>query len=251
MNIDSKSIVEGRKKELRELLSSMEQVSPDDAISMVDAYIMTHEAGMFQEIGRITRTLHEALNVFQADSRIIELTKIEIPDAKERLNYVITMTEQSANKVLNAVEETMPISESLKDHAEALHNKWKLFCNREMNVQEFRKMSVEIDKFLSDTVSNATAIHANLSVVIMAQDYQDLTGQIIRRVITMVQDVEESMVKLVRITGQNMMQDMKQEKKNPENTSVDVSGPAVPGLVAPNQMTNQDEVDALLSSLGF
>lgn len=80
----------------------------------------------------------------------------------------------------------------------------------------------------------------------MAQDFQDLTGQIIRKVIDLVHDVEEKLVKLVRITG-NKIEEETIVKEGREK----LAGPAVPGLDQGDQVSGQDEVDDLLSSLGF
>ena len=89
-------------------------------------------------------------------------------------------------------------------------------------------------------------MHASLSEVLMAQDYQDLTGQIIRKVITLVQNVEQKLVKLVRITGNKL-----DDSKGATDDKKELSGPAIPGLDQGDQVTNQDDVDDLLSSLGF
>ena len=89
----------------------------------------------------------------------------------------------------------------------------------------------------------------------MAQDYQDLTGQIIRRVITLVQDVENSLVELVRITGQRMqpsaVAEVSAEKEKEKEKDIEACGPAVPGVDKGDIVSSQDDVDDLLSSLGF
>jgi chemotaxis protein CheZ len=66
---------------------------------------LPYERELFDELGKLTRELHEALNSFRGDSRLIELTRDEIPDAKERLNYVVSMTEQATHRTLNALDE--------------------------------------------------------------------------------------------------------------------------------------------------
>ncbi len=198
---------------------------------------------LFQEIGRLTRELHEAIHGFLLDDRIAQLAEHEIPDATERLNYVITMTEQSAHTTLNAVEDSLPLAEELEKRATDLEREWRRFCERKLAVTEFRELSEEIGAFLAMTNAHSQQLHGKLSEVLMAQGFQDLTGQIIRRVIEMVKDVEEKLVHLIKISGQKTTPIMKSE--------TELEGPVVPGLQQGDVVTNQDDVDDLLSSLGF
>jgi chemotaxis protein CheZ len=203
----------------------------------------------------MTRQLHDSLTSFALDSRMQALAESDIPDAKARLNHVITMTENSANRTLTAVEGTLPIAEQLQSSANDLHEKWDRFRNKDMNVDEFRRMSKEIDKFLSVTRDNAGRIHGNLSDVMMAQDFQDLTGQIIRRVINLVQEVEDNLVELIRLSGsvESAVADkVPAQKSCPDGAVMQGLGPQVPGLgETAGAVSGQDEVDDLLSSLGF
>jgi len=210
-----------------------------------------NENGLFQEVGKLTRELHNTLSNFDLEPRISKLTVSEIPDAKERLNHVITLTQNAANKTLSVVENTLPCSEKLEKTAISLKEKWDRFKQRDMEVEEFRGLSDEIDEFLEWTSINAVVIHKGLSEVMMAQDFQDLTGQIIKRVITLVQEVEDSLVGLVRITGRKSMDTMDGKEKKPEK-DIEAVGPQVPGLKRESEVVNgQDDVDDLLSSLGF
>ncbi|MET0090809.1 MAG: protein phosphatase CheZ [Candidatus Thiodiazotropha sp.] len=202
---------------------------------------------LFLEVGRLTRELHDAINGFLLDARINDMTNVEIPDAKQRLSYVITMTQQSADRTLNAVEESLPVVEYLEEQSKDLLEQWSRLRSRLMNKDDFKGLSDSLTEFLAKTQSDSAQLHKNLSEVLMAQDFQDLTGQIIRKVITLVHDVEEKLVMLVRITGQKLEEggDKKQQKEE------ELAGPAIPGLDQGEQMTSQDDVDDLLSSLGF
>ncbi len=233
----------------RELISEIESGNFSEADNLIDGLTKLRESALFQDLGKLTRELHDTLSNFQVDVRISELTESEIPDAKERLNHVIELTEKAANRTLNVVEETLPRTEQLDQRATQLKAQWDRFTHRDMKVEEFRGLSKEIDEFLSWTSENATRIHGGLSEVMMAQDFQDLTGQIIRRVITLVQDVEDNLVGLIRVTGQAIKP---VEAPTPTaQKSVEAEGPQVPGLEKVEVVTGQDEVDDLLSSLGF
>ncbi len=224
------SLQAGNEAEADQLIESLSQGCKQDEL--------------FVEVGRLTRELHEAINGFLLDDRVAELAEKEIPDASERLSYVITMTEQSANTTLNSVEASLPMVEVLASESNQLSDEWCKLRKRMLSKDDFKGLSDRLTQFLELTQKDAAQLHASLSEVLMAQDFQDLTGQIIRKVIALVQDVEQKLVKLVRITG-NKLDDGKKEKKE------ELAGPAIPGLDQGDQVTSQDDVDDLLSSLGF
>ncbi|MBI5041593.1 MAG: protein phosphatase CheZ [Gammaproteobacteria bacterium] len=237
----------------RQLVVELEAGNSDQASFLVDELARRRDSGLFQELGKLTRELHDALNGFQLDSKISTLAEHEIPDAKERLNYVITMTEQAAHRTLNAVEESLPIAEELQKRADDLHDKWTRFRRKDMDVSEFRALVPEIDSFLDLTSGHAAKLNSSLSDVLMAQDFQDITGQIIRRVINLVKDVEDNLVGLIRISGQRMAPPEKTAVKS-SSLSEELSrgiGPQVPGVDHADVVNGQDDVDDLLSSLGF
>ncbi len=236
----------------RLLVKQIEDGHDVEAKQTLEDLAKMRETDLFQEIGKLTRELHETLNNFRLDSRIADLAEQDIPDAKERLNYVISMTEQAANKTLTAVEDSLPVSESLQKRSSELHQQWERFRQRDMSAAEFRDLSRELDDFLPQVRENAQTLQSNLSDVLMAQDFQDLTGQIIRRVINLVQDVEQSLVDLIRISGRAMLPAAKQTATAPKN--IKAEGPMVPGVddAEPEAvLQGQDDVDDLLSSLGF
>jgi len=237
----------------RQLVRELEDGNSDAASQLLDDLARQRDSGLFREIGKLTRELHDALNGFQLDSKISSLAEHDIPDAKERLSYVITMTEQAAHRTLTAVEESLPIASELQNRARDLSEKWTRFRRKDMDVNEFRALVPEIDSFLELTNGHASKLNASLSDVMMAQDFQDITGQIIRRVINLVKDVEDNLVGLIRISGQRMAPAEKAATKS-GSLSEELSrgiGPQVPGLDHADVVHSQDDVDDLLSSLGF
>lgn len=245
---DQAQLLARRKAELGHLLSEMDRLDDKAALHLLDEYVKGHEASLYQEIGRLTRQVHDVLASFQMDRRILELAENEIPDAKDRLAYVITVTEQAAQKVIDAIESSLPMAADMQINAERLLDKWKTFSRREMNVEEFRVLCRENDAFLHGTHADADRLKGHLNDMLMAQEFQDLTGQVIRRVIQLVRDVEDHLVELVKMTGG------KRETAAPAKVEAESShGPAVPGVDDHNhnRVANQDDVDDLLSSLGF
>ncbi|MCB1857822.1 MAG: protein phosphatase CheZ [Gammaproteobacteria bacterium] len=227
-------------KTLVRQLESGDQIEADKTFAM-----LTDQAtsGLFKEVGRLTRDLHDAINGFLLDSRIVHLAEHEMPDASQRLSYVINMTEQAANTSLAAVEASLPLAGELGRKARDLSFDWKRFQGRELSVDEFRELSRNLLGFLQTTGDHADELHEKLSDVLMAQDFQDLTGQIIRQVITLIKDVEEKLVHLVRISGATAA--------NLKPDSEKLEGPVIPGIDQGDVMSGQDDVDDLLSSLGF
>jgi len=236
----------------RSLVAQLEAGNVAAAEHAIDELGRIREQSLFRELGKMTRQLHDSLTSFALDSRMQSLAESDIPDAKARLNHVIAMTEDSANRTLTAVESTLPIAEQLQNSADDLHQQWERFRNKDMSVAEFRSMSKEIDAFLSVTRDNAGRIHGNLSEVMMAQGFQDLTGQIIRRVINLVQEVEDNLVELIRLSGSVETEAADKTAAQQNNELMQGVGPQVPGVGdTTGSVSGQDEVDDLLSSLGF
>ena len=186
------------------LVAFLESGDEAAADKMLEQLVDFSESTLFREVGRLTRELHEAINGFLLDAKIADLAQREIPDASERLAYVITMTENSANTTLDAVEESLPLADEIGAKAAALSDKWDLFKGRKLSVDDFRVLSGNLSSFLDIAKSHSKSLHGNLSSVLMAQDFQDLTGQIIRQVITLVTDIEDKLVQLVRISGSRL-----------------------------------------------
>lgn len=228
--------------------------SASDSVQQhLDELTRLRETQLFRELGQLTRDLHEALKAFRVDSRLNELAG-EIPDAQDRLNHVINLTEQSAHRTLAAIEESLPIVEWFGGEGHALFNRWLQFRGRELSADQFRELSRDLEIFLAGVEVNAQKMQSHLNDALMAQDYQDITGQIIRRVINLVEDVETSLVSLISLAGQGRGAETADpaDKGGAERVGRDgLDGPQVPGRESAGTVKGQDEVDDLLSSLGF
>ncbi len=230
----------------KDLVKALEQGDDETADGLLDEIASLRETQLFKEVGRLTRQLHDTMSSFSVDSRMASMTEKDIPDAKERLHYVIDMTEQAANQTLTAVENLLPVSEQLNEQATELAGKWERFLDREMPYEEFKSMSREIALHFRESKNSLEVVQAGLNDILMAQGFQDITGQIIRRVIDMVQELEAGMVEVIRISGRKVQSE--KTTNEPE-----LPGPVVPGVddKAGDVASSQDDVDDLLSSLGF
>jgi chemotaxis protein CheZ len=232
----------------KSLVSHLEAGNVDDAGSVIAELTGFGDSLLFQEIGRLTRELHDSINSFVLDARLINIAQHDMPDAAERLRYVIATTEQAANTTLGAVEESLPLADSLRNDAIRLADQWSMFNSRKLSVDDFRELSAELSNFLTTTQANSETLHQKLSEVLLAQGYQDLTGQVIRKVIDLVDDVESKLVELVRLSGSRAKP---AEANAPAKRDISPQGPVVPGVDNGDVVSGQDDVDDLLSSLGF
>ncbi|MET0092610.1 MAG: protein phosphatase CheZ [Sedimenticola sp.] len=224
----------------RELVSQLEAGDEQGAKETILELSNYRESELFQEVGRLTRALHQAINGFLLNGRLAELAHQEVPDAGERLNYVVRMTEEAANSTLSAVESGLPLADELGQLSKDLQQA----ISAQQGDTGAGVSQQELGEFLERVEQHSAQLHGKLSEVLMAQEFQDLTGQIIRQVITLVNDVEEKLVHLVRISGAKSTAQTWEKGVQP-------SGPAVPGVNEKGTISGQDEVDDLLSSLGF
>ena len=235
----------------RELVQHLEADDETQANRVVDEMASIRESELFQEVGRMTRELHDAMISFANDTRVSELTEDELPDAKDRLNHVIDMTQQAADQTLNAVEAFMPLCQEMSGQSKALSSNWERFVGREMPLQDFRDLADELKKFLPMVEGNSRQVYEMSNEVLLAQNFQDLTGQIIRRVIKLLEEMQEKLVGLLRVAGEKQSDAPRKASATKTGTDDTDIGPHVLGRTSEDAVSDQDEVDDLLSSLGF
>ncbi|NQY86569.1 MAG: protein phosphatase CheZ [Colwellia sp.] len=233
-------------KSLVEFLETDQQDKADALIAEIQNPINSE---LFAEIGKLTRQLHDSLTNFQLDSRLNDLATSDIPDAKERLNYVITRTEEAANKTMDVVESVFPVVDNLAEQVRAVNPSWTKLMNNEIDLNEFKVLCIDIDALLISTGKETQNIHSLMTDVLMAQDFQDLTGQVIRKVIDLVREVEESLINMLTVFG--ISAEKPQERTLPKVGDNLVEGPIVNKENRDDIVEDQDDVDDLLSSLGF
>ncbi|MFT5755319.1 MAG: chemotaxis protein CheZ [Alteromonadaceae bacterium] len=233
-------------KLLVEYLETNQQDKADDLIAEIQNPINTE---LFAEIGKLTRQLHDSLMNFQVDSRLNDLANADIPDAKERLNYVISRTEEAANKTMDAVEAIFPVVDKIQKQVEDVNPLWTKLMHNELNMDEFKSLCIDIDALLTTTNAETDHMKTLMTDVLMAQDFQDLTGQVIRKVIDLVVEVEEGLINMLTAFG--ITSNAGAEKSLPKVGDNLVEGPIVNTKERTDVVEDQDDVDDLLSSLGF
>ncbi|MDN3610620.1 protein phosphatase CheZ [Vibrio ostreicida] len=234
-------------KQLVELLENEQQ---QDADKLVSSIVEGASNPMLQEIGELTRDLHESLKQFNLDDRLNEIANDEIPDARDRLQYVIEKTEAAANKTMDAVDRCMPIADNLHGGLLQVRPQWNELMRGRIELADFKGLCHRIDELLCEVEGDSSELKGQLTEILMAQDFQDLTGQIISRVITLVNEVEKRLVEiLTAFVASQGEETVEKEKKN--TSSIDPEGPILNPHERNDAVSSQDEVDDLLSSLGF
>ena len=198
---------------------------------------------VFNQVGLMARQLHNTLGALGYDG-LLEKTVSALPDAKDRLAYIANLTEQAACKVLNATDIAKPLQDELEAGAVLLSAKWEtLFANR-MSVEDFKLLAAETRVFVKKAVPLRTAAtKEQLMEIMMAQDFQDLTGQVIKKVVTLAQDLESQLMAV-------LIETMPGDKRTASVNTL-LNGPVINAEGRADVVGSQRQVDDLLDSLGF
>ena len=220
----------------------------DDArfLEELDGLVRRREIELFGELRKLTSDLQSALDRFKLDPRLLTLAEKEVPDARHRLDHVLKLTDEAAHRTLDLVEEAAPLAERTARDAADIVEPWKRFRSRSIAVDEFQRMIERMDTFLSTTCADMEKVRGNLSEVLLAQGFQDLSGQIIRGVMKLVSELEHALSDLVRISRAGS-----RAAASPTEETRRGFGPAIPGVNNGPAVSGQDDVDALLSGLGM
>ncbi|ACE84348.1 protein phosphatase CheZ [Cellvibrio japonicus] len=250
-------------KECAKLLADKLHHSDYEAASiLIQALTKTRDQHIFQSVGRLTRGLHDAIVNFNVDADLSKeppkIANSDIHDATNRLNYVMELTQKAAEKTMDMVDEAAPIAMNLGQEASSLRTEWARLKRREMTADEFRQLYERMDGFLGQMVTGTGQLSKNLQDIVLEQGFQDLTGQVLKRVIGLINDVEKDLVTLVRIAGQveevtGLVNDVEQDEQDRlivQKRKTEPEGPQINKERA-DVVSGQDEVDDLLSSLGF
>jgi chemotaxis protein CheZ len=190
---------------------------------------------VFQQIGTITRLLHDTMEQLGVMPKLQTATE-GLPDARSRLTYIANKTAEAANKVLNSV-----------DHAKAEHARIA-DATRKIGASIVADpvkavASGSVLNFVQDVEQSTARIDGHLTDIMMAQDFHDLTGQVVAKVVTLAHDLEDSLVKL-------LVQVVPAHQRDLVDPSV-LNGPVVNPEGRTDVVASQGEVDDLLASLGF
>lgn len=200
------------------------------------------EEEVFTRLGQLTRQLHNSLRELGYD-QALQNTARQIPDARQRLAYIVQMTEQAASRVLNATDIAKPLQDELRSGAQSMAERWERMFANQLSVDDFKALAADTRAYFQTAPAKIDRTNEQLTEIMMAQDFQDLTGQVIRKVVDMVQSLEGQ---LLQVLIEAIPVD-----KRPEVSGSLMNGPVVSAEGRPDVVTSQSQVDELLESLGF
>jgi chemotaxis protein CheZ len=197
---------------------------------------------MLVRVGQMTRNLHESLRGLGFD-KLLARAAHDIPDARDRLDYVAKMTEQAAQRVLNATDAAGPLQGEIESGAKDLGAAWKAAMNAPLPPEQFQALAARTVAYMEATSAASIATRQHLMDIMMAQDFQDLTGQVIMRVTEIAHDIESQLLQLLI--------DYSPADVKRDNANSLLNGPQINPNATPDVVANQSQVDDLLDSLGF
>lgn len=195
---------------------------------------------MYERLGGIVRLLHDSMRELGYDKSLTDVAS-QMGDAQNRLTYVATLTEQAANKVLNAIDQSMPEQEKLHQMASGMQDRWDKLFNGQLSMDEFKQLAQDSKNFAEQVTVTTDAQKSRLLEMMMAQDFQDLTGQLIKKIVGITGIAERELAQLLRDNAPAEVKAAIAEKP----TEL-LNGPSNPGTAL-----GQNDVDDLLDSLGF
>jgi len=207
----------------------------EDISTLAPAQPLVVSPEVFQQIGSITRVLHDTMRQLGVMPKL-QLATDGLPDARSRLSYIATKTAEAANKVLNSVDQAKAEHQQISEATRALAA--AIVADPVKAVA-----SGAVLNFAKDVEVHTGRIDGHLTDIMMAQDFHDLTGQVVAKVVSLANDLEDSLVKLLV----SVVPPEQREKVDPNV----LNGPVVNAEGRTDVVSNQGEVDDLLASLGF
>ena len=197
---------------------------------------------VLSRIGHMTRALHESLRGLGLD-KLIEKAASDIPDARDRLDYVARLSEQAAKRVLDATDAAGPLQDGIDAAAVELGRSWQSLLDSGEGSAEWRQLAEKTVASLAASRSAASATKGHLMDIMMAQDFQDLTGQVIKRITGIAQNLEQQLVQV--------LVDFAPAEVRRELDNGLMNGPQINPEGNSEVVGDQAQVDDLLDSLGF
>ncbi len=198
---------------------------------------------VINSVGHLTRQLHDTLAQLGYDQHIQECAAATLPDARQRLAYVVALTEQAASRSLNAVDVATPIQETLAADATSLAKRWDSILRGEGNLEDFKAVAHATRDYLHSVSQRTETTREQLREIVMAQEFQDLTGQVLKRITELANNLETQLLTL-------LVENAPAPIRRPEALGM-LNGPVTGGQNVPDVVANQAQVDELLESLGF
>lgn len=244
----------------QELVSVLNEGNLSDAMDIIQELHEFRHKTFFTEVGHLTRGLHEAIKAFSSElGSSLQLDDESAPedaDAADRLNYVIEVTEKNAHETMDRVDKALGLVDQLDSQSERFKDLLLLVGQLEKEHDSLNGVYDRTCAVKEESEKTIETLRTELTDIVVSQSYQDITGQLIRRVINLVTNVETHLISLMemaakveKLSGIEVQPATETDQENKKNP-IQAEGPQVKKDSA-DVVSNQDEVDDLLSSLGF
>lgn len=197
---------------------------------------------VYDEVGTVTRRLHESLKEFRSalDPRIKMMATQDMPEAADSLEHVIDLTEQAADKTMNIVEDAMADNERLSGLADDTFAVIESLAGYGVPPDAIERLK----SFRGELNAHIAKSNEGCNEILLSQGFQDLTGQIIKRIIKLVRELEDQLIHIIRNFGVEVQMEEPAAKEAVDQVG-ELKGPTSASRV------DQGEIDDLLSSFGF
>jgi chemotaxis protein CheZ len=220
--------------------SALSSHDPQAFSAALAGFNSVQNSTVMTSVRKVTGDLQAALERFRCDSRLVDLAERQVPDARLRLAHVLKLTDDAAHHTMDLVDQSCPLVDTIAREAEKL----QLLLKRPLAADE--GLRSEFERFLTQTLTHMKTVRARLADVLLAQGYQDLSGQIIRGVMKLVDELEVALGDMVRIGEFEPIGDLAGA-----SVQMQAHGPVVPGVEHGQVVNGQQDVDAMLSGLGM
>jgi chemotaxis protein CheZ len=193
---------------------------------------------MYERLGDIVRLMHDSLGELGYDKTLTQAST-QMTAVQDRLEYVASLTEKAATTVLNTLDKGLPAQNALAQAARSMDARWGALFAGQLSVDEFKQLATDSRQFARTVSETSDEEKARLLEIMMAQDFQDITGQLITKVVALTKTVEHELAELLRDNAPAEAR----ERLLPKQL---MQGPSVPSIAL-----DQDKVDNLLGNLGF
>ena len=193
-------------------------------------------------IGHMTRSLHDSLRGLGLDKLLLTAAE-DIPNARDRLDYVAKKSEEAAQKVLNATDAAIPLQEKIDEGARGIISELNKLLQGPYTEEAYRACANQTVQYLGKVNKDTSETKSHLMDIMMAQDFQDLTGQVIKKITELAQNIEQQLVQI-------LIDYSPSEVKRHSGDGL-MNGPQINPVNKIDVVSGQEQVDDLLDSLGF
>ncbi len=210
--------------------------------AVAEAYSGNSSDLLINQIGRLTRALHDSLQELGYDKNLQRSTAI-IPNAFDRLHYVAFMTSQAAGNVLNATEAALPVVEKIETESQRLAHEWQELFDNKLDADQFRNLAARTRDYLVALPGQTEATNSCLTEIMMAQGFQEIAGQVIQQVVEVTQQLEKQLLEVLIANPPSTA--------DPNKYADLLSRPASNPDTRTEAASSRDQVNELLESFGF